>query len=145
MAITPCRLVIDKILDVGFGSAWTTALLAYIVSQKKGGRVVAIELIPEVKKIGERNIEKYNLINDGVVKTICGDGSRGYLKEAPYDKILVSAAAEEIPPKLLQQLAIGGRMVLPINNSIWQITKTAVDKFQSQEFPGFVFVPLRHI
>ena len=84
----------EKILDIGSGSGWTSALLAHIVSQKPEGKVVAIERISELKKFGERNIAKYNFIKKGVIKFICSDGSQGYEKEAPFDKILCSATVE---------------------------------------------------
>jgi len=132
----------DKILDVGAGSGWTTALLAFIVRQKNGGKVVAVEIIPEVKNFGERNVEKYGFINEGVVEYILGDGSKGYKNASPYDKILVSASAEGEPEDLKKQLKIGGRMVLPIKNSIWLFIKENDKDFQKKDFPGFVFVPL---
>ncbi|MDI6592129.1 MAG: protein-L-isoaspartate O-methyltransferase, partial [Patescibacteria group bacterium] len=95
----------DKILDVGSGSGWTSALLAYIVSSEErkskiknqkpkiNGKVIATEIIPELKEFGENNVAKYNFIEKGLVKFICADGSKGYKKEAPFDKILVSATA----------------------------------------------------
>jgi len=143
----------DKILDVGFGSGWTTALLAYIVSQKsitnsqspiskQKGRVIAIELVLELKEFGEKNIAKYNFIEKGIVKCLCADGSKGYPQEAPFDKILASASAEQLPPAWLEQLKIGGRIVTPIGNSIWLFIKETKNKIKKQEYPGFVFVPL---
>lgn len=153
----------DKILDIGAGSGWTTALLAYCVSAKgisnlqfpiskqisnskfqvSNGRVIAIEIISELKKFGEKNVLKYNFIKKGIVRFICGDGSNGYLKEAPYDKILVSAAAQkECPEDLKKQLKINGRIVIPIENSIWLFVKKSYNAFEKYEYPGFVFVPL---
>lgn len=153
----------DKILDIGAGSGWTTSLLAYCVSaqgisnfqfpiskqisnskpQVSNGRVVAMEIIPELKKFGEKNVLKYNFIKRGIVKFVCGDGSKGYPKEAPYDKILVSAAAQkECPKDIKEQLKINGRIVIPIENSIWLFVKKSNDMFKEYEYPGFVFVPL---
>lgn len=128
----------DKILDVGSGSGWQSSLLAYLVGN--GGGVIAIERIPELSEFGKDNSKKYNFKN---LKFVVGDGSKGYEKEAPYDKIIVAAAAfDKIPEELKKQLKIGGRMVIPVENSIWLITKKDNNKYEEKEFPGFVFVPL---
>lgn len=128
----------DKILDVGSGSGWQSSLLARIVGEE--GKVIAVERIPELSEFGKDNSEKYNFKN---IEFIIGDGSKGYEKEAPYDKIIVAAAAfDKIPEELKKQLKIGGRMVIPVKNSIWLIIKKEADKFTEKEFPGFVFVPL---
>ena len=127
-----------KILDVGSGSGWQSSLLAYLTGDE--GRVIAIERIPELSEFGKNNSKKYNFRN---LEFIVGDGSRGYKNEAPYDKIIVAAAAfDKIPNELKNQLKIGGRMVIPVKNSIWLVIKKEKDKFEEKEFPGFVFVPL---
>ncbi len=133
----------EKILDIGAGSGWTTALLAYIVSQKlKRGKVIAIERIPELKEFGEKNVAKYNFIEKGIVKFVCGDGSQGYEKEAPFDKILCSAAVNEVPKNWLRQLKIGGRIVTPLDGEIQLWIKKAENEFDIKRFHGFTFVPL---
>jgi len=133
----------EKILDIGAGSGWTTALLAYIVSQKlKRGKVIAIERIPELKEFGEKNVAKYNFIEKGIVKFVCGDGSQGYEKEAPFDKILCSAAVNEVPKNWLKQLKIGGRIVTPLDGEIQLWIKKAENEFDIKRFHGFTFVPL---
>lgn len=132
----------DKVLDVGSGSGWTTALLAEIVGKKEGGKVIAIEIIPELKEFGEGNVAKYNFIENKKAVFICGDGSRGYEKEAPFDRILVSASAQRVPQALKEQLKVGGRLVIPIKNSIWLFVKKDEKNFEEEEFPGFLFVPL---
>lgn len=130
----------EKILDIGSGSGWTTALLAYLVKSK--GRIIAIDIIPELVKFGQKNVEKYSFVKKGIVQFFCADGKLGYEKEAPYDKILISASAFEVPEELFKQLKIGGKMVLPIAESIVLIKKTSQNDYEKQEFPGFVFVPL---
>jgi len=131
----------DKILDIGSGSGWTTALLGEIVRPK--GKVIAIELIPELKKFGEENVAKYGLIEEGTVKFLCKDGTKGCKEEAPFDKILCSASAEkDIPCAWKEQLKIGGRIVTPIGSSIWLFVKKSEKEFEEIEYPGFVFVPL---
>lgn len=129
----------DKILDVGTGSGWTTALLASIVGQK--GRVFGVEIIPELAEFGRKNLAKYKFPN---AKILQSGEKLGLPMESPFDKILVSAAAEEnLPEDLIAQLKIGGRMVLPIKNSIWKIDKISDNETNKEEFPGFVFVPLK--
>lgn len=126
----------DKVLDIGSGSGWQTALLAHCVQPK--GKVFAIERISELVKFGKKNVSKYDFNN---VKFLKGDGTKGLLKQAPFDKIVVAAAAEEIPQPLKDQLKVNGRLVLPVKNSIWLLVKRK-NKFEQKEFPGFAFVPL---
>lgn len=130
----------DKILDIGSGSGWTTALLAQIVGPK--GKVYAIERIPELKNLGESNIAKYNFISKGTVKFINADGSQGLPDVVPFDKIIAAAATEVIPPAFKEQLKLKGRLVIPIKNSIYLIIKESANRFSEEEFPGFAFVPL---
>ena len=131
----------EKVLDVGSGSGWTTALLAHIVGQE--GKVISIEIVPELKEFGEKNVAKYNFIKKGIVESFCIDGSEGYKKEAPFDKILASAAAQgEIPKAWKDQLEVGGRIVCPVMSSIWVLEKKSKDEFEEIEHPGFAFVPL---
>lgn len=127
-------------LDVGSGSGWTTALLAHVAGEK--GKVWAIEIIPELKEFGEKNVSRYNFIEKGVVEFIRGDGSRGYEERAPFDGILVSASADRVPENLKSQLKIGGRLVVPVGQSIHQIIRRSAESFEEKEFPGFIFVPL---
>lgn len=130
----------DKILDIGFGSGWTSALLAYCTGEQ--GRVFGIEIVSELCEFGKTNISKYNFIISGRVKLICADGTKGLPEEAPFDRILASASAGGIPKAWREQLKINGRMVLPVKDSIWLIVKKGKNKFEEQEFPGFAFVPL---
>ena len=130
----------EKILDIGSGSGWTTALLAEITGSQ--GKIIAMEVIPELKEFGERNVAKYNFVESGITEFICADGSQGYKKAAPFDKILASASAKNIPQAWKEQLKIGGRVVTPIGNSIWLFVKKSEKEFQETEYPGFVFVPL---
>jgi protein-L-isoaspartate(D-aspartate) O-methyltransferase len=129
----------DSILDVGSGSGWTTALLAKIVGNK--GRVVGVEIIPQLVESGSNNLAKYNFKNARIIKS---QKELGYKEESPYDKVLVSAAANSLPLELVGQLKTGGCLVIPICHSIHKITKLSKDKFDDQEFFGFSFVPLIH-
>jgi len=130
----------EKILDVGSGSGWTSALLSEIVGDK--GRVVSLELIPELKEFGEKNAAKYGFVEKGTAQFICCDGSKGYEEESPFDKILASAAARRVPEAWKKQLKVGGRIVAPINSSIWLFVKKSENEMEEKEYPGFIFVPL---
>lgn len=134
----------DKILDVGSGSGWTTALLCEITGSK--GKVFAIERIKELKEFGEKNAGKYNFVKTGRAKFFHGDGTKGLPKQAPFDKILISAGGKEIPKDLKDQLKIGGKLLMPVGGVYSQdlilLTKTGKDKFRQEKYPGFVFVPL---
>jgi protein-L-isoaspartate(D-aspartate) O-methyltransferase len=129
----------QNILDIGSGSGWTTALLCRIVGKK--GRVTAMEKIKELCEMGKRNVEKYNFIKEGIAEFYCESAEKGFEKNAPYDRILVSASVDEIPDKLKNQMVLGGKMVIPIRNSIWYVEKKAENDFYIEKFPGFAFVP----
>lgn len=135
----------QKILDIGSGSGWQTALLSQIVSEdgkNHDGKVIAIERVRELKIFGEKNADKYGFVKSGVAKFVCGDGTRGLPAEAPFDGIIAAAAASEMPEYWFGQLKIGGRLVAPIKQSIWLFIKKSEKNFEKKEFPGFVFVPL---
>lgn len=128
----------DKILDVGSGSGWTTTLLAEIVG--KSGQVFGVEIVPELVKFGQDNLKKYKLPQAQIIQA----GKKlGLSKEAPFDKILVSAAGKELPQELIDQLKPGGTLVIPLKSSVWKITKTKKGKIKKEEFYGFSFVPLK--
>ncbi len=127
----------DKVLDVGSGSGWTTGLLAYLVGPT--GTIYAVEKILELVKFGEENCKQMSIPYVRFFET--GD-AYGLPDFAPYDRILVSAAAIKLPTALLEQLKIGGRIVIPIKNSILVIDKINEDSYETREYPGFVFVPL---
>jgi protein-L-isoaspartate(D-aspartate) O-methyltransferase len=131
----------NRILDIGAGSGWTCALLSHIVG--KEGRVVGLEIIPELAELGKKNVAKYSFIEKGIAKYICQDATNGYPPEAPYDGILVSASLskKELPRAWREQLKVEGRVVVPIQESIWVFTKKSETEFKEQEYPGFAFVP----
>jgi protein-L-isoaspartate(D-aspartate) O-methyltransferase len=140
----------DKVLEIGSGSGWQTALIAKMIehiggaAEDKDGRygMVAIERIPGLKEMTVNNIKKYGFIERGVVKVVLGDGSKGYESEAPFDKIIAAASAIEVPENWKQQLIIGGRIVAPVGGSIVVLDKTGKNDFEEREFRGFAFVPL---
>ena len=129
----------NKIMEVGSGSGWQTALLASTVGNK--GKVLAVELIPELCAFGKRNVSKYDFIKKGIVKFFCFNAAKGLLEEAPFDRIISAASAEETPKEWKEQLKIGGRLVLPIKNAVHLLIKKGENNFEEQIFPGFAFVP----
>lgn len=127
----------DKVLDVGSGSGWTSALLAHLVGPK--GMIYAVELIPELVEFGRQNCRRSGIKN---VHFYQAGKKYGLPKEAPFDRILVSAAAESLPQELIEQLKVGGKLVIPVNYDILEIEKTSDKDVDIQKHPGFVFVPL---
>jgi len=106
-----------RVLDVGSGTGYLTACFAMMVGPT--GRAVGLEHIDDLVKKSIKNINNWNpqMIESGQIKMICGDGRLGYAEDAPYDAIHVGAAADSIPDALIEQLNIGGRMVLPVGPS----------------------------
>ncbi len=129
----------DKVLEIGAGSGWSTALIAFIT---KPGKVYSIETIEELSTFARKNIRKVKLTN---VKIITGDGSKGLKKFAPYDKIIVNAACARMPQILIEQLKENGVLVAPIGSLYEQemvkVTKVK-GKVTKEELGGFIFVPL---
>ncbi|MAF59289.1 MAG: protein-L-isoaspartate(D-aspartate) O-methyltransferase [Candidatus Pacebacteria bacterium] len=127
----------ERILDVGSGSGWTTSLLSEIVGKK--GEVIGTEIIPELVKFGQTNLSKYNFKNSKIVNS---KGTLGNPDDAPYDRILVSAAAKILPEPLIEQLHVGGTMVIPVKDAIWKVTRTTELETDIEKHHGFIFVPL---
>lgn len=125
------------VLDVGSGSGWTTALLSYLAGDT--GDIVAVELVPELVVFGRENCRQAGAHH--VVFHQAGDVF-GWLAQAPYDNILVSASADHLPDELLDQLASPGTLVIPVGTSIFVITKDTDGKLTRQAHHGYVFVPL---
>lgn len=126
----------ESILDIGSGSAWSTALLSYIVGDE--GSVIGLERIDEILEFGVSNLNQYNFKNTKILKA----GDELGIQDKKFDKILVSAAAEEIPYELTKQLKDGGKLVIPVKSSIYEITKEENGKLGILEHYGFTFVPL---
>jgi protein-L-isoaspartate(D-aspartate) O-methyltransferase len=127
----------DKVLDIGSGSGWTTALLCHIVGDK--GSVTGLERMDALVEQGEENLLKLQF---GSHCRIQRAGEKLGLPGEQFDRILVSASADEIPEELFLQLKIGGILVIPVRNSIFKFKKVSEDNIEREEFYGFVFVPL---
>ena len=130
----------QKILDIGSGSGWTTALLSYIVG--KEGKIIAIERIRELCDWGRKNVDKMSFVRDDIAEFYNIDGSKGNEARSPYDRILISAAANEVPDEIKNQLKVGGKLVMPVKNCLHYIERKSEDDFYEEEYPGFAFVPL---
>jgi len=138
-----------KVLEVGAGSGWHASTVAEIVApsnlpRERWGHVYTIEIIPRLAEFAKRNIKKAGYGDR--VTVICGDGSEGYPPQAPYDRILVTAAAPYVPPTLKQQLKTGGIMVIPVGavgffQTLLRITKVD-DEALEEDLGGVAFVPL---
>jgi len=127
----------ERILDVGSGSAWTTALLAHIVTPR--GHVWGIELVPELVEFGQHNIARYANTH---VEIQQAKDELGLSEHAPFDKILVSAGDANLPKQLVDQLKIGGSMVIPIESAVWKVVRTGETETETEKYEGFAFVPL---
>jgi len=102
----------EHVLEIGTGCGYQTAVLSQLVAD-----VTSIEIIPELAKSAAQTINNLGIKN---VNVIISDGSLGWIKKAPYDAILVSAAAPEVPRPLLEQLIDGGRLILPVGSRVYQ-------------------------
>jgi len=139
----------EKILDVGSGSGWQTALLSFCVSRdskgvelpkEKQGKVFGLERIPELAKESIKNLSKYNFLRKGVAEIHCLNAEFGFPKEAPFDKIIAAASAEEIPEKWKEELRNRGILVAPIKSRIMRLLKEK-GEFSEEFYEGFSFVP----
>ncbi len=129
----------QKILEIGAGSGWQTAILSYLVGT---GTVYSVERHSELVKFARENLEKFRLDNAHV---ILGDGSLGYPKESPYDRIIITAACTEIPLPLLEQLGENGLIIAPVGDSSQSLVllkKTPEGIIEIKNQPNYIFVPL---
>jgi protein-L-isoaspartate(D-aspartate) O-methyltransferase len=128
----------DRVLDVGSGSGWTTALLAHLTGP--GGEVVGVELEPELVVFGRRNLQHSKRPWARIEQA--QPGRLGWPEGAPFDRILVSAEARHLPQELVDQLGDEGRMVVPVAGTMWLVRKTEHGT-EVSEHGGYRFVPLR--
>ncbi len=128
----------DRVLEIGAGSGYQTALLAELASQ-----VVAVERFEDLTAGARAALEQHGYRN---VTLVTGDGTLGWPALAPYDAIIVSAAAPRIPPALVEQLAPGGRLIIPVGTAEEQVLqlvrKQADGSTVTRELEGCRFVPL---
>jgi protein-L-isoaspartate(D-aspartate) O-methyltransferase len=127
----------DRVLDVGAGSGWSTALLAFLTGPT--GRVVGVELEPTLVEFGRANLARTDRPWARIEPAVAG--VLGWPDEAPYDRVLVSAEAEQLPGELVEQLTDAGRMVAPVAGTMLLVEGR--DGSRVSEHGGYRFVPLR--
>lgn len=128
----------SKVLEIGAGSGYQTAILAKLVN-----KVYAIERVPQLANEAQERFQRLGIQN---VSLICADGTLGWESQAPYDGILVAAGSPVMPEPLLNQLKIGGQLVIPIGENqpsqrLIRVTRNE-RSFQTEDFGACAFVPL---
>jgi len=126
-----------SVLEVGTGSGWQTAILSFL-----GAKVYSVE---RINVLAQRAEQALNSLGEKVEIKV-GDGTKGWPEYAPYDRIIVTAAAPYTPEPLIQQLKVGGKIVVPVGQRFQQeltvMTKIADDKTKEEKICGCMFVPL---
>ncbi len=129
----------ENVLEIGSGSGWNSALIAFITKAE----VFSVEFDEKVAEFARKNLEKAKVEN---VRIIVGDGNKGYEKEKPYDKIIVTAACSKLPSDLISQLKNKGIMLVPVGTlfeqNLIKITKKGKEIIK-ENLGKFVFVPLK--
>ncbi len=128
----------DRVLEIGTGSGYGSALISFLAGKK--GKVFSLEVVHALADSARKNLARAGL--DATI--IEADGRQGYPPGAPYDRILVTASSENVPSALLEQLKIGGRMLIPVGSHFQELlllekSKTGVD---IKPILPVVFVPL---
>jgi protein-L-isoaspartate(D-aspartate) O-methyltransferase len=129
----------DRVLEVGAGSGYAAAVMSRIA-----GQVIGIERQPELVEIARERLQRLGYDNVEVVE---GDGTRGWPDKAPYDAILAAASGSHVPQPLVDQLAPGGRLVMPVGGRAWiqqlvKLTKLADGRTRQENLGEVRFVPL---
>lgn len=128
----------NRVLELGTGSAYQAAVLSELVAE-----VYTIEIVPELAASAASRLENLGYEN---VQVRSGDGWHGWPEAAPFDRIIVTAVAEEVPPKLIEQLKVGGRLVMPIGPRYGGQNLTVIEKGEDglteQQVLPVQFVPL---
>jgi protein-L-isoaspartate(D-aspartate) O-methyltransferase len=140
----------QKVLEVGAGSGWHSATIAEIIApedapRSEWGCVFTVEIVQALAENARKSI-----MNAGYgdrVKIVSGDGSKGYAEKAPYDRVVVTAAAPNVPQPLVDQLKAGGVMLIPVGSvslfqNLLKITKAEDGKIKQENLGGVAFVPL---
>ncbi len=128
----------DTVLEIGTGSGYLTALLSPFVS-----RIYSVERIKELSKQAQTRLTQLGYLN---IDYIITDGTNGYPSSAPYDRIIVSAACNEIPPSLINQLNVNGKLLIPVGQKYSQrlnlVEKDKMGNITKTDMGGVVFVEL---
>jgi protein-L-isoaspartate(D-aspartate) O-methyltransferase len=128
----------DTVLEVGAGSGYAAAVMS-----RMANRVFAIERHDELARLAAARLKRLGYTN---VEIICADGTKGLPEEAPFQAIIISAGGPRVPEALKRQLAIGGRLVIPVgpfgSQTLMLVRRTAKDTFEEEDFGAVAFVPL---
>jgi protein-L-isoaspartate(D-aspartate) O-methyltransferase len=128
----------ERVLEIGTGSGYQTALLALLAEQ-----VFSVEIVPELAERARRLLRGELAL--GNVRLRLGDGTLGWREEAPFDRILVTAAGPEVPPALLAQLGPGGRMILPVGPDASAQVLRQIDRRRGGEVSEVDVLPVRFV
>ncbi len=128
----------SKVLEIGAGSGYQTVILSQLAQ-----KVYAIERVPQLAAEAQNRLQNFGIQN---VTLRCADGTNGWEIYAPFDAILVAAGSPSVPKPLLNQLKIGGKLVMPVGQdqktqNLIRVTRTTED-FQTEDFGACAFVPL---
>jgi protein-L-isoaspartate(D-aspartate) O-methyltransferase len=129
----------DQVLEVGAGSGYAAAAMSQIAN-----RVYAIERYPSLGEAARRRLSSLPYDN---IELRVDDGTLGWPEAAPFDAILVAAGAPDVPPALRRQLAVGGRLVIPVGSEerqqkLLKISRRSETEFEEEDLGGVLFVPL---
>jgi protein-L-isoaspartate(D-aspartate) O-methyltransferase len=137
-----------KILEIGAGSGYQAALIAAVIGANKDnpGHVYSIEIVPDLVEFARNNLEKAGFSD--LVTVIEGDGTLGYEEQAPYDRVIITAAGPVVPPPLIKQLCVNGTLVIPLGRpGLWQqmtrYRKINTTEMVKENLSSVAFVPLR--
>ena len=128
-----------RVLDVGAGSGWTTALLAHLVGPR--GAVIGVELDPDLARWGEQNVRAQDMPWASVRPA--EPSALGWPADAPYDRILVSAEARQLPQPLVDQLGAEATMVIPVKGRMLRVRRVGDGRVDITKHGRYAFVPLR--
>ncbi len=133
-----------SVLEIGAGSGYHSATIAEIVGP--GGHVYSLEIVEDLVRIARANLEGASYADR--VTLVLGDGSHGYPDRAPYDRILLTAAAPKIPKALIDQLKVGGILIAPVGGRFYpqelvSVRKKSATETEKHRLGGVAFVPLK--
>jgi protein-L-isoaspartate(D-aspartate) O-methyltransferase len=129
----------DKVLEIGTGSGYAAAVISHIAAQ-----VYTVERLESLAIYAQEKLEPLGYDN---VHVLQGDGTLGWAEYAPYDAIIVAAGGPEVPPALKEQLAVGGRMIIPVGSEqraqrLIKVTRASAEEFEERTLSHVRFVPL---
>jgi len=127
----------DKVLEIGTGSGYQAAVIAELVDA-----IYSIEIVPELAKRAKKTFEELKLDR---IRSKLGDGYYGWEEYAPYDAIIVTAAASHVPPPLIKQLKPGGRMVIPVGSSFYTQYLVVITKDENEKLSNHLVLPVQFV